>query len=212
MEHKFRFSTASNPHPALVRVRRNDWVRGEINVLKSYVEMLHHAQDDLLIISSYFFPNRLFRLRMQRAARRGVRLRVILAGVSDVQISRYAARYLYQWMLESGFEVYEYTRTVMHAKVATCDGAWMTIGSYNINNLSSSASIELNLDIREKSFVESVNEDLEGMIKNHCRQITLEKYSLKTNLFTRFVDWGAYTISRFLLFLFTYNLKQEKKA
>jgi cardiolipin synthase len=209
---KFIFSEASNPNPALVRVRRNDWVRGQINVLKSYVEMLHHAQKDIIIVSSYFFPNRLFRIRMARAAKRGVRLRVVLAGVSDVRISRHAARYLYGWLLQNGIEVYEYTRTVLHAKIATCDRTWMTVGSYNINNLSSSASIELNLDIREKAFVESVDADLESMIRSHCRQITIKDYNLRRNLFTRFVEWSAYTISRFLLFLFTYNLKQEQRA
>jgi cardiolipin synthase len=209
---KVVFVPGENPDPAQVRVRRNDWVRGEINVLRSYVEMLHGAEKDIVIISSYFLPNRLFRMRMQRAARRGVRLRIVLAGVSDIRISKFAARYLYGRLLRHGIEIYEYTRTVLHAKMATCDDTWMTVGSYNINNLSSSASVELNLDIREPSFVAAVRADLDVLIARDCRRITLDDLRHRRHVFSRLVEWGAYTIARFLLFLFTYNLKQEHRA
>jgi cardiolipin synthase len=212
LKRKIVYTPGVNPDPVLVRVRVNDWVRAQTGIVRSYAELLHQARHDVLIVCSYFFPNRLFRHRLRKAARRGVRIRVVLAGVSDVKISRPAARYLYGWMLQHGIEIFEYGRTVLHAKLATCDGQWMTVGSFNINNLSSHASIEVNLDIREADFVGDVNADLEKIIRNDCRPITIEEYRRHRSVFTRAVEWGAYQVSRFLLFLLAYNLKQEKDA
>ncbi len=212
LERKAVFAPDENRNPVQVRVRRNDWVRGQIQIMRSYAEMLNRSRHGLIIVSSYFLPSRLFRQRLQNAARRGVRVRVVLAGVSDVRLSLHAARYLYGWMLGNGLEVYEYTRSVLHGKLATSDGLWMTVGSYNINSLSSTASVELNLDIREPDFVKAVDDRLEAIIRDDCRRITAEDYSRTRNLFNRLIEWGGYQLARFLMFLFTYNLKQEQEA
>lgn len=195
---------------ASVRVRRNDWVRGKIDISKSYIEMFNHSAKSITIVSSYFLPSRLFRYRIHAAVKRGVKIKVVLAGISDIKLSKYAERYLYTWMLRNNIEVYEYQKTVLHAKVATCDGEWTTIGSFNINNLSAHASIELNLDIKDKDFVQRVDEVIHSIITNDCSQITVDNYEKRKTIFTWFCEWGSYTIVRFLLFLFTENLKQEE--
>ncbi|MEJ0105931.1 MAG: phospholipase D-like domain-containing protein [Bacteroidota bacterium] len=55
---------------------------------------------------------------------------------------------MYDWLLRNNIELYEYQASILHAKVAACDDELLTIGSYNINNISAYASIELNLDVR----------------------------------------------------------------
>lgn len=196
---------------SFVRVRRNDWVRGKNDISKTYLEMLNTAKSDLTIMSSYFLPGRLFRLRMKAAVKRGVKIRVILAGVSDIKLSGYAARYLYNWMLKNNFEIFEYKKTVLHAKVAVCDSAWATIGSYNVNNLSALASIELNLDIKDKAFVNEVEKVIMEIVNNDCEQVTKEAYEKRKSVWGLIASWGSYTIARILLFFFTYNLKREKE-
>lgn len=197
--------------PASVRVRRNDWVRGKNDISRSYIEMFNHAKQYITIVSSYFLPSRVLRLRIRAAAKRGVKVKVVLAGVSDVQLSRYAARYLYAWLLKNKIEIYEYKKTVLHAKVATCDDEWATVGSYNVNNLSAYASIELNLDIKNKEFTENLNNVIAEIISNDCEKITEEKYNKQKNIWGFIASWGSYTIARMFLFLFTYSLKQEKR-
>ncbi|MEO5572323.1 MAG: phospholipase D-like domain-containing protein [Bacteroidia bacterium] len=210
-EKKIIFKNESDSDHVLVRVRRNDWVRGKHDISKSYIEMFNKAKKSITIMSSYFIPGRLFRIRIKAALKRGVKIRVVLAGVSDVKLSKYAERYWYPWLLRNNIEIYEYTKTVLHAKVAVCDEQWTTLGSYNVNNLSAYASIELNLDIKGEHFVKSVSDEINTVIKNNCEQITIENYEKKKNILWRMAAWGAYTTARVLLFLFTYDVNKERE-
>ena len=210
-EKKIIFKDRNNEVMIPVRVRRNDWVRGRNEISRSYNELLSTASSNITIMCSYFLPSRLFRYRMKAASKRGVKVKVILAGISDIKLSKYAERYLYSWMLRNRIEIYEYQKSVLHAKIASCDDEWATLGSYNINNLSAHASIELNLDIKDRDFVKTVNQTISEIIQNECEQVTIENYEKRKNVFSRIIEWGAYTIVRFLLFVFTDSLKQEKE-
>lgn len=211
LEKKIFFSEKDYRQLAAVRVRTNDWLRGKADISRSYTQMIVHAKDSLTIISSYFLPGNLFMLRLIAAAKRGVKIRIILAGISDIKLSKYASRYLYDIMLRHGIDIFEYKRTVLHAKAATCDSEWATVGSFNINNLSAYASIELNLDIRDKPFVKSLDDLLEEMLVSDCEKISLEQVVRNKKFFQRIKEWSAYTLSRFLLFLFTFNIRPEKE-
>jgi len=197
-----------NSH-ALVRIRRNDWVRGRHDISKSYIEMFNKAKKNITIMSSYFIPGSIFRIRIKAALKRDVKIKVILAGISDIQLSKYAERYWYAWMLRNNIEIYEYQKSVLHAKAAVCDNQWATIGSYNVNNLSAYASIELNLDIKDDHFMHSLTAEIDKIIKNDCIRVTKEQFEKQKNIFWKFTAWISYTITRVLLFFFTYS--QEKK-
>jgi cardiolipin synthase A/B len=208
---KIIFKNSESNDAALVRVRRNDWVRRKHDISKSYKEMFNTSKKNITIMSSYFLPGRLFRIRFKSALKRGIKIRVVLAGVSDVKLSKYAERYWYAWMLRNKIEIYEYQKTVLHAKVAVCDDEWTTIGSYNVNNLSAYASIELNLDIKSEHFVKHVNREINSIIKNDCKKITNENYELQKNIFWKFIAWLSYNITRLLLFFFTYNPDKKRR-
>jgi cardiolipin synthase len=123
----------------LVSMRRNDWVRRKNEISSAYVSMFLNAQSHITILCSYFLPGRVIRRQIAAAAKRGVRITIITAGISDVSIAKYAERYMYKWLLRQEVEIYEYRLNVLHGKVAVCDDQWLTIGSYNINNLSAYA-------------------------------------------------------------------------
>ncbi len=193
-----------------VRVRVNDWVRGKREITRSYVEMLQQARHQVIIMSSYFIPGRLIRRQMARAVKRGVRIRVVLAGVSDVRIAKHAERFMYRWLLKLGIEVYEYHRNVLHAKISTYDRKWVTIGSYNVNEISERASVELNLDIFDKAFAEEVETRLVEIMMKDCRRITAAQMSGPFNMFQRLVQWCSYQFIRTLLVLFTFYFKHRE--
>ena len=145
-----------------VRVRRNDWVTRKIDIWRSYLEMFNKSEKQIIIMCSYFLPGLLYRRKLSQAIKKGVKVKVILAGISDIMIAKHAERYLYDWILKNNIELYEYQETVLHAKVATYDNIWTTVGSYNINNISAYASLELNMEIRNNSFALHTEKVLES--------------------------------------------------
>jgi len=194
----------------MVRVRINDWVRNRNQISKSYIEMFRRAKSQITIMSSYFLPGRVFRKNLRLAAGRGVRVRVVLTKISDVLIAKLAERFFYPWLLKRGIEVYEYRKKIVHAKIGTYDSQWVTIGSYNFNDISAYASIELNLDIDSTPFANNVDEALEEIIQRDCDRITMQDFERKTNVWDRMIYFLAFESVRLLFFLFTFYYKQEK--
>ena len=120
-------------------------------------------------------------------------------------------RFFYPWLIRNKIEVYEYRKKIVHGKIATYDRHWVTVGSYNFNDLSAYASIELNLDIHNPEFSQRVDEVLEQIILHDCDQITAENLHQNTNIWNRIVYRLAYALFRTIFFLFTFYFKQEKK-
>jgi cardiolipin synthase A/B len=192
-----------------VKVRRNDWVRRRNQISRSYIEMFNRAEEDIMIMSSYFLPGRVMRKNMVQAAKRGVNISLILAGTSDVPIAKYAERFIYQWMLRNKVRVYEYPKSVLHAKLSTYDRKWVTVGSYNVNDISAYASVELNLDIMDVEFAEVITEWMNRTIEKDCIRIT-DDYIKKYHLLTRFLQWLSYEVFRAIFFVFTFYFKQKE--
>jgi len=190
-----------------VRIRRNDWLIGKNEISGTYFEMLRNAQSQVTILCSYFLPGKIMRKQMAKAIKRGVAIRVIAAGRSDVMLSKNAERWLYDWLLRNGIELYEYEKNILHGKIAVCDDQWMTIGSYNINNISAYVSIELNLDVQDPVFTQNVRKTLEEIIAEDCIQITTE-YNTKTkNIVKQFIRWLSYQFIRIVFYIFTFYFK-----
>jgi cardiolipin synthase len=196
-------------HQSPVRMRRNDWVQKRSQITQSYLEMFKDARSHIYIMSSYFLPGTMLRKKMARAARRGVKIKLVLAGISDVKVAKHAERYIYRWIFKNNIEVYEYNQSILHAKISTYDGKWATIGSYNVNNISAFASIELNLDVKQEAFAINVQHHIEDVIKQDCERITEEDYNTRYHFMSRVFQRCSYQIVRVLFFLFTFYFKQR---
>jgi cardiolipin synthase len=192
-----------------VRMRRNDWVRRKNEVSSTYIKMLRNARSHITIVCSYFLPGKLIRSLLSKASKRGVKIKVIAAGSSDVKLAKYAERWLYDWLLRNKIELYEYQPAVLHAKVAVCDGEWLTIGSYNINNLSAYASIELNLEVNNATLAASMEVQINSIIENDCVPITLKKHTRTKNIIRQFIRWFSYQFIRTVFYLLTFYYKQN---
>ena len=206
---KTKASVHSHGEECLVRVRRNDWVRRKNQISRSYLEMFRKAESHITIMSSYFLPGRVFRRNMAFAAKRGVKIKVITAGTSDIALAKHAERYLYRRMLKLNIELYEYQPNVLHAKLSTYDSKFVTAGSYNVNNLSAYASIELNLDIQNKPFAEKVEKTLAEIMEQDCILITEKEFEKHNTFIKRIWQRICYEIIRFLFFLFTFYFRQR---
>jgi cardiolipin synthase A/B len=106
------------------------------------------AKSSIDIENAYFVPDRLTVDALCSAARRGVRVRIVVAGRhTDARIGRWAAQGLYGELLESGIHIYEYQPTMMHCKVLVIDGLWSSVGSANFDDRSFRLNDEANLNV-----------------------------------------------------------------
>ena len=193
-----------------VRVRLNDWVKRKNQITRSYLYMLLYARKEILIMCSYFLPGRMFRREILNAVKRGVAIKVVLAGPSDVMVAKHAERYLYNWLLRNKISVYEYQKTVLHAKMAVADASFVTVGSYNINNISAYASLELNMDVKDPLLAAEAKQRIEQIIVQDCREVTRENFPVSRNIFRRWWEWLCYRFINTMLSLFTFYFKQEE--
>jgi cardiolipin synthase len=193
----------------LIRVRRNDWVQRKTQISSSYFEMLRSATKQVTIMSSYFIPGYLFRKQLARASKRGVGITLILAGSSDVKVAKHAERYIYRFLLRNKIRIFEYQPSVLHAKLATYDRKWATVGSYNVNNISAFASIELNVDLMDEEFASNMEDQLQRIMLEDCIEVTDEMYRTQFNIFSQFLQWCSYNFVKFLFYLFTFYFRQK---
>ncbi|HEY5772315.1 MAG TPA: phospholipase D-like domain-containing protein [Chitinophagaceae bacterium] len=194
----------------MIRVRQNDWVKRKSEVWNTYRLLFAQANESITIMSSYFLPGRTYRRLLSRASARGVKIKVILAGKSDVAVSKNAERYLYGWLLRKNIKIYEFEKTVLHAKMSVADRNMVTIGSFNVNNISAYASLELNLDVKSKEFASHIHDVMDEVIAKDCKSVTIENYRSSTNIFRKLWQKICYTFVNAMLTLFTFYFKQEE--
>jgi cardiolipin synthase len=189
-----------------VKVLQNNWYRNKIEILKSYRYALKHAQERMIIFASYFLPGRNERKLLRNASRRGVEIKIVLSAVSDAPVFKRATNFLYDFILRNNIKIYEYLPSNLHAKVATVDGKWSTIGSYNMNHLSDYGSVEMNADILDSVFSEKFEIILQEIIDKDCRQVTIVEYIHRKTWLFQVTDWFSYQMIRLmmrLMFLMT---------
>jgi cardiolipin synthase A/B len=136
----------------------------ESDIYKALVVAITEAKKTIHITSAYFVPDQQIVDALIAAARRGVDVKLVLPGVSDHGLIRYAGQAFYDQLLAGGVHIFELQIAVLHAKTAVIDGGWSTIGSANIDRRSFIHNYELNVVVMDPAFgaaMESAfNEDL----------------------------------------------------
>jgi cardiolipin synthase len=165
----------------------------------------------MTIFASYFLPGRNERRLLRNASRRGVDIRIVLSAESDEPVVKRATNFLYDFILRNNISIYEYLPSNLHAKVATVDGNWSTIGSYNMNHLSDYGSVEMNADILDSQFGEQFEGLLQDIIKNDCRQVTFEEYIRRKTWLFQLTGWFSYQMIRIMMrLMFAHAAKRSK--
>ena len=186
-----------------VSVLQNDWLKRKNEVFKAYINNISTAEKEIIIASSYFLPGKRLINTLKKASQKGVKIKLILSGISDVSLARRASCHLYSKLLRYNIELYEWKKSVLHGKIAVIDGNWTTIGSFNLNNLSSYASIEMNVGIDSEEFAKDYIIHLHKIMEQ-CDRITPETIELKYNLSSKFTNWISYWTSRTIEIIVTY--------
>jgi cardiolipin synthase len=160
---------AQRPVRAAFVVRDN--LRRRHAIERAYVEAFAAARERIDLASPYFYPGHVFLRTLRAAARRGVRVRVLLQGKIDYRVAALAASVLYDEMLASGVRIFEYQPAFLHAKIACVDGQWCTVGSSNIDPLSLLLNLEANVVVQDAAFAAEVARAFDAALAD-AREVT----------------------------------------
>lgn len=149
----------------------------------AYLRAIAQARDEVIIANAYFVPGRKLRRALVHAARRGVRVRLLLQGRYEYFLQYHAARPVYGSLLAAGVEIHEYAPSFLHAKVAVIDaeGAhpWATVGSSNLDPLSLLLAKEANVAIADTDFARSLRARLVDAMEHAGQQIDCAAYAAR---------------------------------
>lgn len=120
---------------------------------RRYMKMFADARSRIHVAHGYFLPDQGVVRAIMSAARRGVQVRLLLAGRSDIPFARAAARSLYRRLLAAGVVIHEWNESVLHAKVATVDGDRLLLGSFNLDPFSL-ANLETLVEVSDHAVVQ----------------------------------------------------------
>ncbi|MNT44357.1 putative cardiolipin synthase YbhO [compost metagenome] len=129
----------------------------------------------MVVANAYFFPGYRLLRELRNAARRGVKVSLILQGQPDMPWARGFSRLLYNYLLRDGVTIHEYCQRPLHGKVALVDGEWSTVGSSNLDPLSLALNLEANLIIRDGDFNQRLYAHLDQLATDQCKRISLER-------------------------------------
>ena len=143
-------------------VLRSSPTGGSNDLKRLYLLSIAAARRTLDICTPYFIIDESSDYSLAQAARRGVRIRVLVEGdLTDAKPVKYASRASYQHLMEAGIEIYEYQPTMLHAKVMVVDGVWSMFGSSNFDNRSLELNDEMNVAVRDPSLAARFTRDFE---------------------------------------------------
>ena len=172
----------------------------------AYLAAIGRARHEIVIANAYFFPGRRFRQALVEAAERGVRITLLLQGVADHPMQRYATRALYPYFLTRGIRLFEYHRSHLHAKVAVVDGYWATVGSSNIDAFSLLLAREANVVIEDSAFAKQLRHSLERAICSGATELRAADWR-RLSLLQRALNWASYQLVRLAIGLAGYGAK-----
>jgi cardiolipin synthase len=172
----------------------------------AYLQAIDGARGEILIANAYFFPGRRFRQALIDAAGRGVRVTLLLQGVADHPLQRYATRALYPYFMKNGIRLFEYQLSQLHAKVAVVDGHWATVGSSNIDAFSLLLAREANVVVEDGAFAAELRASLERAIHGGAQELIPSEWR-RLPLLQRILNWTSYQIVRLAIGLAGYGGK-----
>jgi cardiolipin synthase A/B len=158
---------------------------------------LSAARKRLYVTNSYFVPDDDFRRLLERAARRGVDVRVLTTSANtDVKTTWYAGRYHYEELLGRGVRIFEYQPTMLHSKTIVVDGMWGSIGSMNFDNRSLAFNDESNLVVLDSVIGAQMDSVFFDDLR-YAKEIKLDEFR-RRSVWSKMLEAGATLLSRLL--------------
>lgn len=165
--------------------------RGRESLRKTFKQLLKETNNELLIANSYFFPNLRFTYLLLKAAKRGIKIKILTQGKSDHPIFVAASRIMQRELSAQGVKFYEYNRKVLHAKTAVFDKRYCILGSSNIEPTGLSLNLEADLVFDSPELAQELSEKINTWILDETTETGNLAYK-KASFFKKVLHWFAY--------------------
>ncbi|MDQ3445428.1 MAG: cardiolipin synthase ClsB [Pseudomonadota bacterium] len=179
-----------------------DNLRNRRTIERAYLDAFAHARHEVLIANAYFLPGKKFRDALCNLSSGGVRVRLLLQGRVEYRLQHYAQQALYGELVKCGIEIYEYTPSYLHAKVAVVDQKWATVGSSNIDPYSLLLAREANVAVYDETFAGDLQRALEAAITSESSVVDAAACARRSRL-RQALSWAAYQLVRVLTMVAT---------
>jgi cardiolipin synthase len=177
---------ASTEWEPRIRVHRNVprlWV---FPIRGMYLDAIQRAQQRIWLTQAYFIPDEDFVTTLKDAARRGVDVRLVVAGKSNHVVADWISRGYFGGMLDAGIRIFRYRDWMVHAKTATIDGTWSTVGTANLDRLSLTGNYEINLEVIDDGVAAEMERIFRTDLEN-CHELTSAEWDSR-DIYRRFTE------------------------
>lgn len=140
-----------------------------------YIDAIERAVRSIDITQGYFLPDEEILGALLSAARRGVEVRVLVPEFSNHVVADWVGRGLYSRLLAGGVRIFLFQDAMVHAKTATVDGRWTTIGTTNVDRLSMTGNFEINLEVYDEGLARRMEEIFASDLTN-ARELTRDEW------------------------------------
>ena len=170
----------------LITLHGNDALRLTFPIRDMYIEAINRAEFSILLTNAYFVPDHTLLDALKAAAQRGVNVRVLVPWISNHIITDWISHAYFSECLEAGIRVSGYRHAMLHAKTCTIDGQWSTVGTANMDRLSSIGNYEINVEIYSDKFARQM-ESLFAHDTADVSELTAEEWH-KRPWYTKFSE------------------------
>jgi cardiolipin synthase len=161
-----------------VRVHRNVPRLWMFPIRAMYLEAINRATRNVWLTQAYFLPDQDFVDALKEAARRGVDVRLLIPLKSNHIVADWISRGYFSQLLEAGVRILRFKDAMVHAKTATIDGSWSTVGTANVDRLSLQGNYEINVEIIDPSMAR-VMEEIFAVDESHCLELTAAEWEAR---------------------------------
>jgi cardiolipin synthase len=181
-----------------------DNLRHRRDIEQAYLAVIRRAKREIIIANAYFFPGVTFRRALADASARGVAVTLILQAKVEYVLLHFAGKALYGQLLDAGVVIQEYSKSMLHAKVAVVDDHWATVGSSNIDPYSLLMAREANVLVRDRKFAGELKRALVEMIETGASPVAPLHWRSRSRWYKAAI-WVAYGIVRLAMGLVGYG-------
>jgi cardiolipin synthase len=166
--------TAADWEPR-IRVHRNVPRLWMFPIRAMYLEAINRASKNVWMTHAYFIPDSDFVETLTDAAGRGVDVRLLVPRTSNHVVADWLSRGYYGELLAAGVRIFRFTGAMVHAKTATIDGRWSTIGTANIDRLSMTGNYEINVEFIDPDMADVMEQVYRTDLSNSV-ELTAEEW------------------------------------
>ena len=169
--------TASQWEPR-IRFARNVPRLWMFPIRSMYLEAINRATRNIWMTQAYFLPDQDFVDALRDAARRGVDVRLLLPLKSNHVVADWISRGYFSQLLSAGVRIFRFRDAMVHAKTATVDGSWSTVGTANIDRLSLQGNYEINVEIIDRDMAQAL-EEIFLTDQSNCLELTIGEWEAR---------------------------------